>query len=84
MSTIKVPVNPTIQRALTHQGQDTNFTTRLIELIAKADDRNLYRLRCAFPVEVAAWETWMASRPEKVPTEVDIDTGTFGFFNPLE
>lgn len=41
--------------------QDTSqdyFTIRLFKLIAKADIRNLERLRAGFPNEVAAYEAW--------------------------
>lgn len=39
----------------------TNFTTQLLNLIGKADDENLERLRIAFPETVRAWQDWFTS-----------------------
>lgn len=47
-----------VQVAAAMSGQETHFTADLYRLIAKADTKNLRRLRAAFPDEVASWERW--------------------------
>ena len=43
-----------------------NFTSRLFNLIHKADPENRKRLTKCFPVEVAIWESWYSSsHPEE-------------------
>lgn len=51
--------------ALALGGSEESFTGRLLLLIAKAQASpvNYQRLRAAFPIEVHAWELWMATSP---------------------
>jgi hypothetical protein len=50
-------------------GTNTNLKTKIFELIAKADDENLARLRKGFPDEVAFYLTWVGSPEDKIPEE---------------
>lgn len=46
------------------QGESTNFTTMLYELIAKADFHNKVLLSMGFPVHVAVYSAW-----QQAPTQ---------------
>ncbi len=43
----------------------TNFTSKLYELISKADGQNRYAISRGFPNEVAIWQEWQDSPDEK-------------------
>lgn len=42
-------------------GRNTNFSSRLFELYAKADWENRERLRRAFPIRCQVFDDWQAS-----------------------
>jgi hypothetical protein len=54
----------------------TNFSSRLFELMQKADRENLARLGHAFPVEFAAYSLWMDCEDQ------DALFAEFGFNRP--
>lgn len=50
--------------------QLTNFGAMLFQLIAKADERNIQRIRIGFPRQVSLYEWWMSLPEPATPEEI--------------
>jgi hypothetical protein len=54
------------------ENQNSNFRSQLFDMIRRADDDNMEKLRAGFPAEVAVYEAWMANLVGEFPAQVTI------------